>query len=154
MSRLEERLKELEIGKAEVTWNGRGYSYRIISRKLAADPKYFVSYGNGNPFISDEVPEKFRPYMILHELMEFQSQKRKVECINALKGELAEVPFDKLAHYLEFRVSTFRYLRDYLNAQDNPGSFLDEVQKSLAYLEQLIREEELKKIKSRKNPKK
>src|SRR3989344_2017793 len=148
MPTLEERLNELEIGKAMVTWQDKKYVYRIISRKLVEDPKYFVSFGNGTPFISDEVPPKFRPYMILHELMEFIGHKNKRDrCVNALKEELAEVPLEKVDHYIEFRLGTFKYLSDYLRTQDDPGNFIDEVQKSTDYLQSLMRkEEERKKI--------
>ena len=77
------RLEELTIETDEVEYEGRNITYAVINSDLSPSPRYFVGYGNGNPFISEEVPESYRIPMIIHEVVEFEK-------FNGIEGRCLE----------------------------------------------------------------
>jgi len=111
--------------------------YDIMSRNVTPSPRYFVSYGNGRPFISDEVPEKYRGYMIFHELAEFEFLKGNNRCLNALQIELSRVPKEEVIEYARFRRETFQSLVDFLEKHEPSSKLIPEVRKSLNHLQRV-----------------
>ena len=82
------------IDEQRLAFSGEDRTYDVVDRNLGVgEPRYFISYNNGRPFISDEVPEAFRAPMVFHELMEFESLKGQPDsCLNSLKAELETFP--------------------------------------------------------------
>lgn len=111
--------------------------YDIMSRNVSPSPRFFVSYGNGRPFISDEVPEKYRGHMIFHELAEFEFLKGSNKCLNALQLELSRVPKTEMSEYATFRGETFKSLIGFLEMYEPSSKLIPEVKKSLSHLQSL-----------------
>ena len=111
--------------------------YYIMSRNVTPSPQFFVSYGNGRPFISDEVPEKYRGHMIFHELAEFEFLKGNNRCLNALQLELSRVPKAEVVEYAHFRSETFKSLLDFLEKHEPASALIPEVRRSLGHLQSI-----------------
>ena len=111
--------------------------YDIMSRNVTPSPRFFVSYGNGIPFISDEVPEKYRGHMIFHELAEFEFLKGSNKCLNALQLELSRVPKEEVVEYAHFRRETFKSLIDFLEKHEPSSKLIPEVRRSLSHLQSI-----------------
>lgn len=123
-----------------INFNGENREYDIVDRNIGDAPKYFIGYGEGLPFISDEVPEEYREHMIFHELTEFENLKKQKndKCLTALMFELERVPQEKRKEYIKFRRDTFRNLIEYLERKEPESSFIPETKKSFDYLSKLI----------------
>tara|TARA_Y100000310_G_scaffold337228_1_gene423791 strand:- start:278 stop:673 length:396 start_codon:yes stop_codon:yes gene_type:complete len=121
-----------------ILFNGQERNYEVVDKNLNVPcPKYFISHNNGKPFISNEVPEKYRGYMVFHELYEFETRDplTKDSCVISLKKELETVPENIKEDYIEFRKQVFEDLVTFLKKYDK--SILDKVSLSLDYLENL-----------------
>jgi len=121
-----------------IRFDGKDREYDVVNRNLGADcPRWFISYGNGLPFISDEVPEEYMDHMVFHELYEFETLANHGEgkCLESLKAELERVPEDQRKDYMNFRKGVFESLVQYL--ERTGGALLPETQKSLDHLRRL-----------------
>ena len=122
-----------------IFFEGNARNYEVIDRNLEVPcPKYFISYNNGKPFISDEVPKQFRPPMVRHELYEFEKLNPEDDksCLTALIQEIIAVPNPILNKYLKFRKEVFRELVDFHKKHKTPQ--INKINKSLDYLNSLI----------------
>jgi hypothetical protein len=126
------------ISKESTIFEGRTRIYDVVDKNLGIPcPKYFVSYNQGSPFISQEVPQNFRKYMIYHELYEFEEFDPKDEdsCLESLRKELAKVPYYNLQEHVDFRKDTFRHLIEFVREYDKDS--FQKINRSLNYLENL-----------------
>lgn len=139
-------VEEHKIAESSLDLEGRLIPFSVISKSLKEtleiDLPYFISYNNGHPFISEEVPEYYRKPMIAHEFVEFTKYAGKENrCVDALKEELSYVPLlvpeDKREGYIPFRLEVFNHLLKYLNVNEPNSPFIPEVQKSVNYLKRL-----------------
>ncbi len=130
-------LKKLEVKTIE--FNGKLREFRVVDRNVGSPaPKYFISYGNGTPFISDEVPENYRNPMVFRELTEFELlQNESDRCLKALNAELEIVPENLRKDYVLFRREVFESLIDYFKHYQPDSPFISEAGKSLDKLKTL-----------------
>jgi hypothetical protein len=129
------------IGKGEIKFEGEAREFDVADRNIPEAPKYFIGYNNGRPFISDEVPERFRKYMVLHELVEFEKfSEEEDSCYKALRFELMDVVDDDIYEYVPFRAETFEHLINYLKQNESDSDLLPKVKRSCRHLNELIRE--------------
>lgn len=114
--------------------------FLVVKRELEPKLSGFVSYNNGLPFISEEVPPDYRAYFILHELIEFEELDGvQGRCLEALKRELTFVPAEIRGAYAVYRQKFFQALVAYY-ARPKDGvseEFCAEIAASLRYLEGL-----------------
>lgn len=126
----------LAVGMVRI--DGRVYGYDVIKSNFQKDaPRCFISYNDGRPFISDEVPSDYRSPMVIHEIAEETRYNGKIgRCLMALGVELAHVDGD-FSTYVLFRKRVFRELIRYLEIHNDPRALLQEVRGSLEHLESL-----------------
>ncbi|MEK6843862.1 MAG: hypothetical protein AABX83_00380 [Nanoarchaeota archaeon] len=119
-----------------IEFNEKQREFIVVDRNIGSPaPKYFISYNNGSPFISDEVPEDYRKPMVFHELTEFELLQNKTDkCLNALLAELKTIPKNKRKDYFEFRREVFENLISFLEEYQSNSSLIPEVRKSLNHL--------------------
>lgn len=124
-------IKTLETRTIE--FGGKQREYKVVDRNLDSPaPRYFISYGSGTPFISDEVPEDYREPMVLHELTEFELLTGEEDrCVKALDAELKIVPEEIKGDYVKFRRGVFESLIKYLEQYTPDSPFIPEARKSL-----------------------
>lgn len=110
-----QQLRDHWDGKiGQVTVLDRTYEYLVISHDLHPSPKFFASCRTDRvtpPFISDDVPAEFRPFVMTHEIYEgYIINGQPHRCLRALEHELGCIPAKKLRSYLRFRLQTFEAL--------------------------------------------
>ena len=93
-------------------------------------------------FISEDVPEKWRPTQIIHEFVEMTQLKGvKGRCVEATKVELAIVANqtpEELQEYIQMRIGFFqRLIQFYKNQTPIDKEAIQEFEGSLLYLEAL-----------------
>ena len=129
----------LEVISTEmVDFEGAQREYEVVSRHIERpSPRFFVRYNSGKPFISDEVPVRYRGFMVYHELYEFEKLGLMDEksCVKALEKELDMVGSKLIKGYVQFRRRVFGELVDYLRKFDT--ILLDRVEKSFERLKVL-----------------
>lgn len=127
------------VGTGSVEFFGRERIYDIFSRDLRGAPRFFIAYNRGNVILSEEIPEMYREFMVLHELQEFEElQGKKGRCLEALKFELKHVPREIRGEYVIFRRETFSELLTYFEKQDGGKDFIGEVRSSFEHLNSII----------------
>ncbi len=122
-----------------ILFDGKDREYNVMDNpeKLIV-PRYFISYGNGKPFISSEVPKNYRHHMVRHELLEFEKiEDSPTCCLQALVSELEEVPTIDRNDYIPFRARTFKSLIDFLKTKNQLSPLIHKLHKSLRYLESI-----------------
>ena len=129
-------MKTLKTEK--IKFEGQDREYDIVSKDdpdVVGAPRWFVSYGQGLPFISDEVPEQYRQHTIFHELYEFEKipNDRMGRCRETLVKELERVPAGEIREYIRFRREVFEELKRYAEKINVP-ELGREVSGSLEYL--------------------
>ncbi|MEK6892656.1 MAG: hypothetical protein AABX07_00465 [Nanoarchaeota archaeon] len=139
--------RKQEFQEAEATLGARRFSYFIIPHSIEPNLPNFVVRLTGEPSdgyvlgISDEVNEKYRPYALVHEFIEFVETKADVQnkCRRALEEELKLVPEELKSDYLKMRRDFFRALIPYCRKQ--PESYtandLSQFEQNLKTLEAL-----------------
>jgi hypothetical protein len=126
-------LEKMSTGTVE--FDGKDREYDVVNRNIGSPcPQWFISYNNGVPFVSDEIPEEYRPHMVFHELYEFETldPNDPESCIRALEKELERVPKDQINDYIPFRKGVFQSLVNFMN-EHNPD-MLPKIQQSLDHL--------------------
>lgn len=116
---------------------GNPISFLLVSKDREPRLRGFVGESEGYFFISDEVPEEYRPYFVYHEHLEFTAFKGEMgRCLAALKCELGLVPEYLQTEYLVYRRDFFEHLLTFLRLPENdtPAEFLAEIQASFDYL--------------------
>ena len=131
---------KVDLGK------GRIFSYFVLPQSLEPRLPHFVFRATGDEKdgyvfgIADSVPEEFRPYAVLHELVEFTEIGIDTEgrCRGALDIELSLVPDRIKRDYINMKREFFSDLINY--CQDKPGytdEDIKEFRRSLSRLEEL-----------------
>jgi hypothetical protein len=130
---------EMEIIETKsVYFNGQIRKYDVVASDLGVPcPKFFIGYNSGRPFISEDVPRVWRPFMAYHELHEFENLNPKCEdsCVEALDEELRVVGQGIVPIYVPFRKQVFEHLVDYGIKHDS--SIVPKTRKSLEKLRML-----------------
>jgi len=121
-----EWLRNYEVGKGEVEYGGKKFVYTIVKRELEPRLPGFVGFANkelpDHLFISEEVPPRFRSYILRHEIREFtELRHRPNRCVEALKAELAEVPADLKPSYVPYRRNFFEKLTVFYKEEEAAG---------------------------------
>lgn len=138
-------LKPHVLEERQTLVEGVNRKYLVISRKLEPKLPMFVSYNEGLSFISEDVPETYRPAWIAHEIIEFEQFRnpdgtwQPDHCRRALVREMDYVEKEDLKGYLPLRLNFFRGLVDYLVKTQKPEKFIAEVKKSRDGLEELMK---------------
>ncbi len=134
----EELLLLHKVGEGRVHSGEAEHTYHTISATLPFSPPNFVGV---QPFlfISDQVPEEYRSFMILHELIETGPALASApgRCLAALMQELTLVPESIYIRYCQFRHQAFQDLVDFYQRRDHDPAFMVEIQNSLTYLKKL-----------------
>ena len=125
------------LTKHAIDFNGASREYEVWERNISRPaPQYWISYNAGKVFVSDEVPEQFRPFMVMHELYEFETYKgRPFQCVRALLKEMQLVSDDQFPAYVRFRKDVFSNLVGFLERHEPTSSFLPHAKESLGLLE-------------------
>ncbi len=91
-------------------------------------------------FISEDVPERFRVSILLHEMQEFIVHKKVPgSCLKSLLYEFAFVPGDLYKEYVRYRRNFFRRLVPFcVNSSQYSEQHIRNVQESLDYLEGIV----------------
>lgn len=133
------------IGQEEIEFKETKRVYDIVERSLPGAPRFFVAYNSGRPFISEEVPEIYRPPMVFHELTEFENinPSNPEKCLYALKYELEYVKsleYIGFKEYKIFRKEVFKELISYQKERNAKATeFIRGIENSLEYLNHLIK---------------
>lgn len=92
-----------------ITVDGVSYQYTLVRRGLSLDLPYVVGFkladGSENLFISEDVPEQYRPFIISHEIREerkFFNLPEEERCRVALEDELSSVKNSMPERYQEY----------------------------------------------------
>lgn len=139
-STLPEAFKKKFKGMGEVIFGDVSYPYAIIDPSLEKRLPNFVGFNLATNFlfISEDVPETYREFILGHEIDEF-TNRPEVEgrCSLSVAAELARVPSAVMAGYVPFRTQMFQDLISYYEAHNQDGSanaMLHELQMSLSLL--------------------
>lgn len=128
------------LDSAVVDVDGIAYSYCVVSNTLF-HVKNFLGFPEAKfLFISEDVPEEFREYMLRHEVREFtQRAGQEDRCLATLKQELQEIPAEIRQRYIEMRLKLFQDLvAHYATEQDEAlADIKRQLSASLAHLETL-----------------
>lgn len=131
------------VGSFEVRFDGVHYGYAVLKVTLEPDLYNFVGYtAGGFLFISEEVPEKYRAFVLRHELYESITVKDRCDkCLAALKWELDRIPKRMYDEYVVWRLEVFDSLVTYYTegngAVGADPKFVSRIKQSLDYLVQL-----------------
>lgn len=135
------RSRILDQGELEV--RGRQYWYVVVRRNVDGAPRWFAGLDepSGVFFISDEVPSRYREYMLFHEMHELGELRGvRGRCRLALEAELERVAPADLREYLDFRCLVLRALYGYMTAGSGYGHYqpdqISEVSAAIEYLKQ------------------
>lgn len=131
-----------EISREEIEYKGEKFPYSIFKKEAKLELPGFLGHVEGHRhfFISEEVPENFKKYQLIHEVIEYTELNGKIgRCVEALNQEIALVPEDIKQEYLKYRRDFFaRLVEYYKNYEDE--EFKAEIQKSFEFLKKLIPE--------------
>ena len=148
LSKIPRQLRDHWEGRTgQVTVMGMIREYLIISHDLYPSPKYFASCRPDRevpPFISDDVPPEFRPYVMTHEIYEgYHLRDQPHRCLRALEFELGSVPATRIRPYLRFRLTMFEALLAFMkDPEHGPGYPPDAVSlatEAQSHLKRLLR---------------
>lgn len=122
------------------------FSYFVLPQELEPKLQGFVMRMTGEQSdgyvlgIADSVKEKFRPYAVAHEFIEFTKIgiDQPDRCVRALEKELELVPEKYRQEYIPMRRAFFKKVIDYAKTDDSYSEEdVSEFRKSLQRLEEL-----------------
>ena len=135
-------LRKAEVGRGSVQYQGKRYAYTVTPASMADTeegnvlPLHVGFLNKEHLFISEAIPEAYRPYVLRHEMREFLLlDGQPGRCRASLVLELSEVPWPIYDGYLAFRNRFFSELIAYYAG--NPPDFMAELHGSLDYLREL-----------------
>ena len=135
-------LRNCQVGRGSVEYRGKRYPYTVTPRSMADTedgnslPLHVGFLNKEHLFISEAIPETYRPYVLRHELREFLLlEGQPGRCRASLVAELSEVPWPIYDEYVAFRDRFFSELISYYAG--NPPNFMAELHGSLDYLREL-----------------
>ncbi len=141
---IKERDLELVIDGEPFQVNGERVLYNLMDSSLDEDfgIRYAVGVPGGKPFVSEQVPEEFRAYWLLHEalcpLAGFNKEPLE-SCLETEKYVYAKVvedfPAEKVAEYVQMRKDMISDL--IIFSEENQPEFAEVLKKNLAYLNSL-----------------
>lgn len=139
-----QRFQEVEVTLGDLT-----FSYFVIPQSQEPRLPNFVMRLTGEPDdgyvigVSGNIEERFRPYAVAHEFIEFirigiDTPNR---CVRALEEELKLVPGDIKQDYIRMRTGFFRELIPYCEGYPNLYSEedLNQFRQNLITLERLAK---------------
>jgi hypothetical protein len=135
MSDFLKKLKRNKVGEGETTLDYQGevrvLKYWIINKNMTDAPSLFVGICNDIYFISEEVPEIYRPYFIIHEEVcaFLRKNERDDHCLDALNFELTMIPKVVWDDNISFRLRFFQSLVAY-REKYGEDDLLKEIRKS------------------------
>lgn len=146
---LKEFLSSHKVGESLVRYQETEFTYWIISADIPGLPD-FVGFPDGEIlFISTKVPEEYRNYFLIHEIIELTDPEVMNEsnrCVLALRGELNLVPDNINDIYLEYRLSFFERLISYSVTNGSDQEFLGRITASRDLLKTLVSTKEVGKM--------
>ncbi|RMD67022.1 hypothetical protein D6817_02720 [Candidatus Pacearchaeota archaeon] len=139
-------------GKVDADVAGRKFSYYVLPQDLNSKLPDFAmrcTSDDGSAYVigvSDSLPESYRPYVALHEFVEFVEIGAQVpgRCARALEVELNSVPEEIRKSYAERRRDFFKNLVNYYENEIKDGkravseADLAEFKRSLEMLEKFV----------------
>jgi hypothetical protein len=135
-----------QIDLTEIIYNEVTYPVYVLDRELEPKLPGFMGFNKELKilFISEDVPEKWRQYVLRHELREYVDLASQAgRCVTSLVAELQEVPPDEREVYLVWRHAFFVNLVAYYDARkDADPELVRHIGESLAHLELLLLPEE------------
>lgn len=131
-----------KVGEKTVQLDGVAYTIHILSRELAPDLVGFVGRekASGEFFASEDVPDEFFEFIMIHEIKEFTEFAGIAgRCLAAVLCEFdyakAQLSVDRLKVYLEYRLDFFRRLVEYYRDKDGQEELKYEISHGLTTLE-------------------
>jgi hypothetical protein len=92
----------------EINVDGHTYTYTVIKAGLAGDLPYGVGFSSETTLmISEDAPERYRPFVLAHEVREktrFADLPEEERCRAALELELADVRANPNLNYAEYLI--------------------------------------------------
>lgn len=135
--------------QAEAEVGDHKFGYFVLPQSLEPRLKNFVFRCTGEPFdgelfgVSESMDERFRPYAVAHEVIEFKKIGIDTcgRCAMALDEELKLVPKEIKQEYIKMRRDFFRDLVKYCERKPEHynESDIDEFKQTLARLEELTK---------------
>mgnify|MGYP003552758402 CR=1 FL=1 len=129
-----------------VQYRNKEYEYSVMKRGMILGLSNFVGFVESSNFlyISEDVPVKYRKYVLRHELRECFGYRGSGEekCRRSLEAELKEVPDALKRRYVWWRFRSFNTLFWYYS--EGPGrvaydeKYLYEILGSLLFLESAL----------------
>lgn len=114
------------------------WDYAVLKRDLKMDLVGFMGFIPDIPFlfISEDVPKKWRRYVLRHELREHLGLGHAQErCVVSLITELQEVPVSEIRDYTRWRINFFRRLIEFYTKEPHPDpSFMGRIKASFNHL--------------------
>jgi hypothetical protein len=129
-------IRENTLGLGWFEWCNLVYPVRTMSKGFAAALPYFAGFPEGTLIISEEIPEQFRTFVMVHEVECFKRGKEPGRCLLTTQNEIGMVPPPWRAEYAAMRMKFYEALL----AGDNDGvekELVPEIQASMEYLRQL-----------------
>ncbi len=133
-------------GRGIVEYRNKSYEYTVLKRGMIPGLPNFVGFVESNNFlyISENVPVRYRKYVLRHELRECLGYRGSSEekCRRSLEVELKEVPDTFKRRYIWWRFRSFNTLFWYYS--EGPGrvvyneKHLYEILGSLLFLESAL----------------
>lgn len=118
--------KDMVVGSGIVVVDNIEYPYLVISTAFARHLPFFAGAPNKESlFISEEVPVKFRNFVLTHEVMcqlvAPKDNQGPHTCRSATERELAMVSKDEMGAYVLMRLVFYNRLIDTCCASDATG---------------------------------
>lgn len=131
-------IKNNEKGRGNTVVDGEVYPFTVLDRELEPGLPGFVGFpGAEHLLASEDIPPKYRQYILRHEVREYtQFKDQQGKCLTSLKRELEDIPENIRNEYIAYRREFFRKLVDFYQDSDD-GGFKREIQASSDYLQSL-----------------
>ena len=122
------------VGLAWFEWCSRAFLVRRLNKEFARNLPCFVGMNSGALLISDEMPEHFHMFALIHEIECNARLGKAGRCLEATKKEIAMVPRPRREEYIALRVGFYDALVKSGLVNDE---LRGEIKASLEYLRRL-----------------
>lgn len=127
-------------GVIKVTYDDQTYEVetRVVPWRLDDGSVSWNNYAGFDQvgkiaFVSDEVPERWRPHVLWHAIMCCYVRKDDSHCFHITADELSRVPLEERYAYAQMRLQSFQSRLKYMSGDSNGE--LDDLRESINYLQ-------------------
>ncbi|MEK7584832.1 MAG: hypothetical protein AAB490_06325, partial [Patescibacteria group bacterium] len=122
------------VGLAWFEWRDRAFLVRRLDKAFAPSLPCFIGMHNGSLLISDEMPQRFHKFALIHEITCNARLGQAGRCLEATQEEIAMVPPPWRDEYIALRIGFYDPLLKTALVNDELKS---EIKASLEYLRRL-----------------